>query len=191
MSELTITHNNIAQTAKAGASVKGGVIARITPTVIAGTTENNDVMFNATEIPNAVLERGGVSRLVGITIVDKDNEQHDMDLIFMQVQTNFGTAGAASTITRANLEACKVIGSLPVDFSDSTSVIALNSGSACIYTASSLLRGATSSSTDTLPILLQAESNSTSVYFTALVREEAAYAAPDDLEFVFHIEYMD
>ena len=41
-----------------------------------------------------------------------------------------------------------------------------------------------------MPILFQAEGGSTSVYFTALVREEAAWAATDDLEFVFHVEYL-
>ena len=40
-----------------------------------------------------------------------------------------------------------------------------------------------------LPILLQAEDRSTSVYFQAVAREEADWAAVDDLEFVFHIEY--
>ena len=62
---------------------------RVTPTVIAGTTGDNNVMFDATEISNAVISKGGCSKLLGITIIDKDGEQVDMDLIFMKVQTNF------------------------------------------------------------------------------------------------------
>jgi len=169
----------------------GGNIVRVTPTVIAGTTHDDDVMFNATEIPNAVSSRGGVSRLVGITIVDKDDEQHNYDIIFMQVQTNFGTAGAASDITDANLQAAKVIGALPITLADGISVFAQNSGTANIYTASSSLRGTQSNSTNTLPILLQAEGGSTSIYFTAIANgADIDYAATDDLEFVFHIEYL-
>ena len=68
---------------------------RVTPTVVAGETADNDVMFDATEIPNAVLRNGGCSKLSAITIIDKDSEQVDMDIIFMQVQTNFGTADSA------------------------------------------------------------------------------------------------
>ena len=170
----------------------GGNIVRVTPTVVAGTTADNDVMFDATEIPNAVSNRGGVSKLIGITIIDKHNEQHDMDVILMQKQTNFGTADSISSITRANLEASKIIGILGIDFTDGLSVFALSSGNAAIYTASSQLKGAQSTSTSILPLLLQAEGGSTSVYFTAIANgADIDYNATDDLEFVFHIEYMD
>ena len=164
----------------------GGNIVRVTPTVVAGTTADNDVMFDATEIPNAVSNRGGVSKLIGITIIDKHNEQHDMDVILMQKQTNFGTADSISSITRANLEASKIIGILGIDFTDGLSVFA------AIYTSSSQLKGATSTTTSVLPLLLQAEGGSTSVYFTAIANgADIDYNATDDLEFVFHIEYMD
>ena len=164
-----------------------GNVIRVTPTVIAGTTENNDVAFNATEIPNAVSSRGGCSRLRSVTIIDKDNEAHNMDLIFMQVQTNFGTAGSASSITDANLEAAKVLGIQVVTWANEASSIAQDSGTASIHTLSG---GGGGNQVHGMPILFQAEGGSTSVYFTALVREEAAWAATDDLEFVFHVEYL-
>ena len=163
---------------------------RVTPTVVAGETADNDVMFNATEIPNAVLGKGSCSKLIGITIINKDDEQHDFDIILMQVQTNFGTADAVSDITDANLQASKVIGVLPITWVDGQIVFAQDSGSASIYTASSQLRGAQSTSTSALPLLLQAEDDSTSVYFTAIANGAAIdFAAVDDLEFVFHVEY--
>ena len=40
---------------------------------------------------------------------------------------------------------------------------------------------------DTHPMLLQASDDSTSIYFSAIAREEIAFAATDDLTFVFHI----
>jgi hypothetical protein len=39
-------------------------------------------------------------------------------------------------------------------------------------------------------MLLQAEPNSTDVYFSIVVRQAANWAATDDLELVFHIEYL-
>ena len=165
----------------------GGNLVRVTPTVVAGETADNDVMFDATEIPNAVSNRGGCSKLVGITIIDNDAESVDMDLIFMQVQTNFGTADAASDITDANLQAAKVIGVVGIDWSDVASTFAQDSGSASIHSR-------TSSSADNAqsPLLVQAAGGSTSIYFTAIVRDtnNADYAATDDLEFVFHFEFL-
>ena len=161
---------------------------RVTPTVIAGTTEDNDVMFNATEIPNAVIGKGGCSKLLGITIIDKDGEQVDMDLIFMKVQTNFGTAGSASNITDGNLQAAKVLGALTIDWTDHHVTFAQNANNASVWTSGGM--AGTGNNGTTFPILLEAESDSTSVFFTAIVNtaSNADYAATDDLEFVFHIE---
>ena len=169
----------------------GGNLVRVTPTVVAGETADNDVMFDATEIPNAVSSRGGVSLLQGVTIIDKDAESVDMDVIFMQVQTNFGTADSPSTITDANLQAAKVIGVLPFDFSDASATFAQDSGNASIATFSS---GNTGENVSTqLPLLVQAAGGSTSIYFTAIVQDgnNADYAATDDLEFVFHFKYIE
>ena len=87
-------------------------IIRVTPTVIAGTTHDGDVMFNATEIPNAVIGNGGCSKLIGVSITDQDQENHNMDLIFMSVQTNLGTAGSAPNITDDDLLAADITSSL-------------------------------------------------------------------------------
>ena len=169
----------------------GGNLVRVTPTVVAGETADNDVMFDATEIPNAVSSRGGVSKLTAITIIDNDGEQVDMDIIFMQVQTNFGTADSASNITDANLQAAKVIGSLMIDWSDHHVTFAQNSGNATIWTSGGF--AGTGNNGTSFPLLMQAAPGSTSIYFTAIVNDtnNADYAATDDLEFVFHFEYLD
>ena len=99
----------------------GGNMVRVTPTVIAGESTDNDVMFDAIEIPNAVSNRGGVSKLTGVTIIDNAGEQVDMDIIFMQVQTDLGTinedVGTDSLWTNALAKAAKVLGILKIDWS--------------------------------------------------------------------------
>tara|TARA_R100000805_G_scaffold5261_3_gene6553 strand:- start:276 stop:791 length:516 start_codon:yes stop_codon:yes gene_type:complete len=169
-------------------SFPGGTVVRVKPTIIAGTTHDNDVMFDSTEIKNAVKNRGGVSKLVGLTIIDKDQESHDMEIIFMENQVNLGTAGSASSITDANLQLAKILHAFPIDWSDGQIVIAQDSGSAAVFSTSGLA-GANDKSY--MPLILKAAEGSTSVFFTAISAAEMAYAATDDLEFVFHIEYID
>ena len=167
----------------------GGNLVRVTPTVVAGETADDDIMFDATEIPNAVSSRGGVSLLRNMTIIDKDAENVDMDIIFMQVQTNFGTADSAPSITDANLQAAKVIGSIRIDWSDAAVGFAQDSGNAQIYHSA----GASGSNLiDNFPMLVQAAEGDTSIYFTAIVSDtnNADFAATDDLEFVFGFEYL-
>jgi hypothetical protein len=163
---------------------------RVTPTVVAGQTDDGDVMFNATEIPNAVLQKGGCSRLEGLTIIDKDGEQVDMEIIFMQVQTNFGTVNSAPNITDSNLQAAKVLGSFSIDWTDVHVTFTQDANNASIWSAASFL-GTANAASSPLPMFLQAADDSTSVFFTALVADaaNADYAAVDDLEFVFHVEY--
>ena len=162
---------------------------RVTPTVVAGETADNDVMFDATEIPNAVLRNGGCSKLSAITIIDKDSEQVDMDIIFMQVQTNFGTADSASDITDANLQSAKVLGSFMVDWTDHHVTFAQDANNASIWHSGG--SAGPGNNGNTFPLFLQAADDTTSVYFTAIVNDtnNADYPAVDDLEFVFHVEY--
>ena len=165
-----------------GNSVSNFDIIRVNPTVIAGTTEANDVMFNATEIPNAVLGDGGCSKLLAVTVTDQDNEAHDMDLVFMSVQTNLGTAGSAGSISDTDMLAADITSVLKLDWSEGATAIGSN---VSITTFS----GQTDSSNfRQLPILLQANAGSTSVFFSAMARQEMAFAATDDLEFIFHIQ---
>ena len=158
-------------------------VIRVTPVVVAGTTDNNDVMFASTEIPNAVLSPGGSSKLIGITIIDYDVEAHDMDLVFMQVSTDLGTINEAVTVSDANLRLANVLGGLIIDWSDG----AITMGSvSSIYTGT---RSTGNALNTHLPMILQAEAGSTSVYFAGIAREAMAYAAVDNLDFIFHIEY--
>ena len=158
-------------------------IIRVTPAVIAGTTSVDDVMFDSTEIPNAVIGNGGCSELIGIALLDKDNEAHDLDIIFTQNQRNLGTAGDAADVSDSNFAAAKPIGAIDVDWSASkVSVGGLTS--VCYFAGHNR-----SEKSMQLPMLLQASDDSTSIYFSAIAKEEIAFAATDDLTFVFHIKY--
>ena len=161
-----------------------GKVIHVTPGVLAGTTHAGDVMFDGVaEIENAVSQKGGTSRLVAISITDFDVENHDFDIVFHSVGGYvLGSQGAAVTISDANLKKLHVLGTVRIDWSDYTIPMATNAG---IIT---LGQGSTSTEVP-LPILLQANSDSTSVYFQCVAREEAAWAATSNLKFTFHIEY--
>ena len=76
MSDLTITNAGVSVTPNsAGSSISTGKrrVIRVTPTLDTSAYSANDVLFNATAIPNAVKEDGGCSKLVGITIINNDD----------------------------------------------------------------------------------------------------------------------
>ena len=150
-----------------------GKVIHVTPGVLAGTTHAGDVMFDGVaEIENAVSQKGGTSRLVAISITDFDVENHDFDIVFHSVGGYvLGSQGAAVTISDANLKKLHVLGTMATN----AGIITLGQGS--------------TSTEGPLPILLQANSDSTSVYFQCVAREEAAWAATSNLKFTFHIEY--
>ena len=52
----------------------GGNIIRITPTISATAYDAGDVLFLTTEIPNAVSNRGGVSKLISVTMIQRGTE---------------------------------------------------------------------------------------------------------------------
>ena len=82
MSELTITHNGIAQTAEAGFHQRKGIVKRINPTVLAGATNTDKVLFNTIEVPNAVRVKGGTAYIRSITLLSYDTEAHNISLFF-------------------------------------------------------------------------------------------------------------
>ena len=86
---------------------------RITPTSLNTTSGAVDeVIFNPTEITNAVRNNGGASLLKSITVVDyDDNSNMALDLYFFQLGTNdMGTLGDVIDITDPELLANKALG---------------------------------------------------------------------------------
>ena len=166
-----------------------GKVIRVTPTVSTTAYSGGQVLFNATEIPNAVPRKGGTSRLIAISLLNEDNVSHDLDLIFMQVSSNLGTindaVGSGSLWTNALAKAAKPLGVCKIDFSDNDVNLVNN----LMYTAGVGGFGDRDTTNGSLPILLQAESDSTSVYVAGVSRGGTPTCAADDYEFAFHIEY--
>jgi len=146
-------------------------VIRVSPTLQAAATDADDVAWNGTEIPNAVLRPGGCSKLVRMQVAMYDDTTCDFDIIFTQNTATIGTVDAGITISDADLKTAKLLGIIVLDES-ATSV--------------DLVNGLTSYDAPTNGILLQASEGSTSVYFSGIDRTGADL---DDLEFIFHIEY--
>ena len=160
-------------------------VIRVTPTLDTGAYADNDVFFNPTAIPNAVIGNGGCSKLLGISILNEDDAEHDFDIIFMQKSTDLANAlnvavGTGSKWTNALAKAAGVLGWLKIDWSYGTTDLVNN----LVYTHP--MYGG--NSLFPLPMLLQAEDDSTSVYFAAISRSGTPTTAADDYEFIFHLE---
>ena len=160
-------------------------VIRVTPTLDTSVYANDDVFFNSTEIPSAVVGNGGSSKLIGVTILNEDDVAHDMDIIFMQKSTDLGTineaVGSNSKWTNALAKAAGVLGVVTIDWSLSNANMVNN----LIFTTANANPSAKS---EGLPILLQAESNSTSVFMAAVSRGGTPTVAADDYEIILHIE---
>ena len=161
-------------------------IIRVTPTLDTSAYADNDVFFNSTEIPRAVLEKGGCSKLLVLTILNEYDVAHDFDLIFMQVSSDLGTindaVGSNSKWTNALAKAAKVLGVINIDWSQNNNDFVNN----LIYTQGS--GGGPNTAGEGIPFLLQAESDSTSVYVAAVSRGGTPTCAADDYELILHIE---
>ena len=157
-------------------------VIRVSPTFQAAATDQHDVAFNGTEIPNAVLRPGGCSKLIRLEVMNYSDLDIDFDFIFTENTVTLGTVDAAVSITDADLKTAKILGHIVYDAGDratdlikgllgSTTGLGDNSGST-VPTGS--------------PMILQAAENSTSVYVSGIDRTGADV---DDLQLIFHIEY--
>ena len=160
-------------------------VIRVAPTLDTSAYADDDVFFNSTEIPSAVLGNGGSSKLIGVTILNEDDVAHDIDIIFMQKSTDLGTindaVGSNSKWTNALAKAAGVLGVVKVDWSLSSIDFVNN----LVFTTANANPSAKS---EGLPILLQAEDNSTSVYMAAVSRGGTPTTAADDYEIILHLE---
>ena len=171
----------------------GGTVVRVTPTLSEDAYAIGDVLFLATKIPGAVSNRGGVSYLQGMYILDSsDQSSGDNDIRFI-FQEKEGTVVALSGLNEAadisseNLVANKVLGTaLHIADSATTSSRIVNSRIHQVFPAS----GANESSTPNL--MLKADGGSTDVYVWALLEGNTTpQYADDSLELIFHIKYLD
>ena len=162
-------------------------VIRVSPTLDTSAYADNDIFFNSTEIPSAVIGNGGSSKLIGITILNEDDVAHDIDIVFMQKSTDLGTineaVGSNSKWTNVLAKGAGVLGVVKIDWSTCTSDFVNN----LIYASSS---SDVSGKSATLPIILQAEDDSNSVFMAAVSRGGTPTTAADDYEIILHIESL-
>ena len=155
-------------------------VVRVTPTLETSEYAIGDVLFNSTEIPNASGYEGGCGKLVAMGIIDySDQLINNFNIRFTTNQQNMGTRNAGVTISDADLKTAKLLGHYVIN-SSSFDVDNVNN--------KSIVFGETGTS-QVSEIFLQADTNSTSVYFTAENLGSAITYAADSLEFWFMIEY--
>ena len=119
------------------------LIVDVTPTVLnSDAYDAGDVLFDTTEITNAVPYAGGNVLLQSLTVLDKDDQAAAaMTLYFLQTDVSLGTKDAAVSITDAN--ATEILGVVPIAVGDWSDLI--NSRLACIKNVGLLLQAAPTS----------------------------------------------
>jgi hypothetical protein len=196
MSDLTITAGGVSITPKsAGSTISTGKsrIIRVTPTCTTDALGSaGDVIFNAAEISNAVKEEGGCSKLIGCYIIDYTNAANDLNVVFHETSgIDIGPTDSSATmnISIANMRLLKLCGRLQIDSEDTDFDMGLFS----VLYAGNINANTTADDAESpvspYPMLLQAASGSTSVYFSGITATAETFAA-DSLEFIFHIEYL-
>ena len=157
-------------------------VIRVTPTLDTSAYAVGDVLFNSVEIPNAVFANGGCSKLVNMFVVNQANVQIDVNFFFSENSMTLGTINATANIADADVEAANILGTLKLD-GDQTIT-----GGTDNFIVQAVL-GATGAGESIAPIMLQAATNSTSVYVAGIITDGTPTFAADDLDLVFHIEY--
>lgn len=121
----------------------GGNIADVTPVCDTSAYTAADVLFDATEVTNAVRLSGGRAEIVSLTVLDEDdNAAAIMTLYFLRANVSLGTANAAISITDAN--AREIIGVVNIAVADWSDLIA--SRLACIRNIGILVEPTTGTS---------------------------------------------
>lgn len=95
------------------------IVVTVTPTVGAGadfTFDASDLVFDATEIANAVRVNGGTCILQTITLLDKADQGVAMTLVFANAATDFGTIDSAPDPD--DTESGTVLGTVAITTSD-------------------------------------------------------------------------
>ena len=147
----------------------------VTPTLHTDEYASGDIMFNRAEIPNAVLGKGGCSKLLNITYNSKKADDHNYVVHLITNNQSVGSANDPCNISAADGAAAGFLGSVTLSNDHDLGNFATG--------------GATKTGGfDSLNFMLQAAAGSTSVYFFVTTTSVATYAA-NDLTFRFHIQY--
>tara|TARA_R110002074_G_scaffold400863_1_gene597292 strand:- start:35 stop:550 length:516 start_codon:yes stop_codon:yes gene_type:complete len=159
-------------------------IIRVTPTLDTNQYEEEDVLFTATEIPNAVRESGGCSKLVGAYMFDKSDQSSDILFVWTEGNTALGTINATADISDADLLANNICGITKIDSDQATSANEIDTSKILQMLPASI----TGENTQDL-LLLQAANDSTSVYVQGILFSATTPTYADgDIQLILHIE---
>lgn len=92
------------------------IVVTVTPTCDTNAYASGDLIFDATEIANAVRANGYTCILQSITLLDKADQGVAMTLVFANANTDFGTLNAAPDPD--DTECATVIGHVAISTSD-------------------------------------------------------------------------
>tara|TARA_R110002012_G_C11289136_1_gene571751 strand:+ start:41 stop:550 length:510 start_codon:yes stop_codon:yes gene_type:complete len=159
-------------------------IIRVTPTLDTNAYAEGDVLFTATEIPNAVIGLGGCSKLVGAYMFDKADKTIDMLFTWTEGNTALGTINATADISDADLLANNICGITKIDSDQATSGAYIDNSRITQMLPASL----TGENSQDL-LLLQAANDSTSVYVQCVIISASTPTYADgDIQLILHIE---
>jgi len=159
-------------------------IIRVTPTLSTDAYAQGDVLFVATEIPDAVIGLGGCSKLVGGYVFDKSDGSDDITFVFTQGNTALGTINATANISDADLLANNICGITKVDNDQAATNAWIDNSK-----IHQMLPGSSVSENTQDLLLLQAADDSTSVFIQGiLVSSTTPTFADGDLQIILHLE---
>jgi hypothetical protein len=92
------------------------IVVTVTPTLDTNAYASGDLLFDSTEVANAVRANGGTAILQSITVIDKDDQGIAFTLLIANAATDFGTLNAAPDPD--DTETVTVIGWVPIATSD-------------------------------------------------------------------------
>ena len=159
-------------------------IIRVTPTLDTNAYAQGDVLFTATEIPNAVIGLGGCSKLLGAYMLDKADKTVDILFTWSEGNTALGTINATADISDADLLANNICGITKIDSDQATSGVYIDNSRITQMLPASV----TGENTQDL-LLLQAANDSTSVFIQGvLISDTTPTYADGDIQLILHLE---
>jgi len=106
----------VASEAVVGLVGTSDLVVTVTPTLDTSAYASGDLLFDATEVANAVRANGYCCVLQSATIIDKADQKVPFTLLFANAATDFGTLNSAPDPD--DTEAATVIGWVPVATAD-------------------------------------------------------------------------
>lgn len=85
----------VASDAVIGLVGSSDVVVTVTPTLDTSAYSSGDLLFDSTEITNAVRANAGICILQSLTLLDKDDQGTALTLVFANAATDFGTLNSA------------------------------------------------------------------------------------------------